>query len=205
MNGGAELNLPNKLTLLRIILVPFFVVFLLLENIPHHYLIALIIFAVASITDMLDGKIARKYNMVTDFGKFADPLADKILVISAFACFIQLNIVNAVFIILVLFREFTVTSIRLVAVESGKVVAANIWGKAKTVSQMIAIIVVLLSGYILELFSMGVFSAPAETISSMQNIMNIVNQSLLWMSAVLTVVSGVIYIKDNFEFIKNAK
>ena len=199
------MNLPNKLTLLRIILVPFFAAFLLLENIPHHYLISLIIFAVASITDMLDGKIARKYNMVTDFGKFADPLADKILVISAFACFIQLNIINAVFIILVLFREFTVTSIRLVAVESGKVVAANIWGKAKTVSQMIAIIVVLLSGYILELFSMGVFSVSAETVRNMQNILNIVNQSLLWLSAVLTVVSGVISIKDNFEFIKNAK
>lgn len=199
------MNLPNKLTLLRIILVPFFVAFLLLENVPHHYLIALIIFAVASLTDMLDGKIARKYNMVTDFGKFADPLADKILVISAFACFIQLDIVNAVFIILVLFREFTVTSIRLVAVESGKVVAANIWGKAKTVSQMIAIIVVLLSGYVFELFSMGVLSALQETVANAQNIMNIVNQSLLWISALLTVVSGVIYIKDNFEFIKNAK
>lgn len=199
------MNLPNKLTLLRIILVPFFVAFLLLSNIPHHYLIALIIFAVASLTDMLDGKIARKYNMVTDFGKFADPLADKILVISAFACFIQLDIVNAVFIILVLFREFTVTSIRLVAVESGKVVAANIWGKAKTVSQMAAIIVVLLSGYVFELFSMGVLSAPSETVANAQNIMNIVNQCLLWLSALLTVVSGVIYIKDNFEFIKNAK
>ena len=199
------MNLPNKLTLLRIILVPFFVAFLLLENIPHHCLMALIIFAVASLTDMLDGKIARKYNMVTDFGKFADPLADKILVISAFACFIQLDIVNAVFIVLVLFREFTVTSIRLVAVESGKVVAANIWGKAKTVSQMIAIIVVLLSGYVFELFSMGMLSAPQETVANAQNIMNIVNQSLLWISALLTVVSGVIYIKDNFEFIKNAK
>lgn len=199
------MNLPNKLTLLRIILVPFFVAFLLLNNIPHHYLIALIIFAVASLTDMLDGKIARKYNMVTDFGKFADPLADKILVISAFACFIQLDMVNAVFIILVLFREFTVTSIRLVAVENGKVVAANIWGKAKTVSQMAAIIVVLLSGYVFELFSMGVLSAPSETVANAQNIMNIVNQCLLWLSALLTVVSGVIYIKDNFEFIKNAK
>lgn len=195
------MNLPNKLTLLRIILVPFFVAALLLPAIPHHYLIALIIFAAASITDMLDGKIARKYNMVTDFGKFADPLADKILVISAFACFIELDIVNAVFIILVLFREFTVTSIRLVAAENGKVVAANIWGKAKTVSQMAAIIVVLINGYIAQLSAMGVFALNANA----TGIMNIVNQSLLWISAALTVISGIIYIKDNFGFIKNAK
>ncbi len=194
------MNLPNKLTLLRIILVPFFVAALLIDSIPFHYIIALVIFAIASITDMLDGKIARKYNMVTDFGKFADPLADKILVISAFACFIELDIINAVFIILVLFREFTVTSIRLVAVEHGKVVAANMWGKAKTVSQMVAIIVVLLNGFLLE-----ILATSQEKALSMNHIIGIVNQSLLWLSAALTVISGVIYIKDNFEFIKNAK
>lgn len=194
------MNLPNKLTLLRIILVPFFVAALLIDSIPFHYIIALVIFAIASITDMLDGKIARKYNMVTDFGKFADPLADKILVISAFACFIELDIINAVFIILVLFREFTVTSIRLVAVEHGKVVAANMWGKAKTVSQMVAIIVVLLNGFLLE-----ILATSQEKALSMNHIIGIVNQSLLWLSAVLTVISGVIYIKDNYEFIKSAK
>lgn len=191
--------------MLRIILVPFFVAFLLIDSIPHHYLFALIIFAAASLTDMLDGKIARKYNMITDFGKFADPLADKILVMSAFACFVQLDIINAVFLILVLFREFTVTSIRLVAAENGKVVAANMWGKAKTVSQMASIIIVLASGYVFELFSMGVLSADAGSLANAQNIMNTVNQSLLWISAVLTVISGIIYIKDNFQFIKNAK
>ena len=138
--------------------------------------------------------------MVTDFGKFADPLADKILVISAFACFIELDLVGAAFIILVLFREFSVTSIRLIAAENGKVVAANMWGKAKTVSQMIAIIVVLLNGYLLELSSMGVLNIPGA-----EGIITIINTSLLWISAVLTVISGVIYIKDNFGFIKNAK
>ena len=173
---------------------------LLIYSIPYRFLIALIIFAAASVTDLLDGKIARKYNMVTDFGKFADPLADKILVISAFACFIELDVINAVFIILVLFREFTVTSIRLVAVEHGKVVAANMWGKAKTVSQMVAIIVVLLNGFILD-----AFATSAEKAASMNYAVSIVNQSLLWLSAVLTVISGVIYIKDNFEFIKEAK
>ena len=195
------MNLPNKLTLLRIILVPFFVAALLIQAIPHRFLIAMIIFSAASITDMLDGKIARKYNMVTAFGKFADPLADKILVISAFACFIDLRIVNSVFIILVLFREFTVTSIRLVAAESGKVVAANMWGKAKTVSQMIAIIVVLINCYVQQLSAYGFFTAPEK----MFDVMGIVNSSLLWISAVLTVISGIIYIKDNFKFIKNAK
>ena len=193
------MNLPNKLTLLRIILVPFFVAALLLDFLPYRFIIALVIFAVASISDMLDGKIARKYNMVTDFGKFADPLADKILVISAFACFIELDIINAVFIILVLFREFTVTSIRLVAVEHGKVVAANMWGKAKTVSQMVAVIVVLLNGFLLE-----ILATSQEKAVSMNHIIGFVNQSLLWLSAILTVISGVIYIKDNFEFIKNA-
>ena len=194
------MNLPNKLTLLRIILVPFFAAALLIEAIPHRFLIALLIFIAASLTDMLDGKIARKYNMVTDFGKFADPLADKILVISAFACFIELDIVGAAFIILVLFREFSVTSIRLIAAENGKVVAANMWGKAKTVSQMIAIIVVLLNGYILELSSMNILSVPGA-----ENIIPIIDTVLLWISGVLTVISGVIYIKDNFGFIKNAK
>ena len=185
---------------MRIILVPFFAAFLLIDSIPHHFLIALIIFAVASITDMLDGKIARKYNMVTDFGKFADPLADKILVISAFACFIELDIIGAAFIILVLFREFTVTSIRLVAAENGKVVAANMWGKAKTVSQMIAVIVVLINGYIVELIGMGIINISADT-----PVFSIIDSVLLWISAVLTVISGIIYIKDNFQFIKNAK
>ena len=190
------MNLPNKLTLLRIILVPFFVAALLLKMIPYHYIIALVIFAVASITDMLDGKIARKYNMVTDFGKFADPLADKILVISAFTCFVEMGIVSSVFVIIVLFREFTVTSIRLVAAENGKVVAANMWGKAKTVSQMVAIIVVLLYGVVTDITQLG---------ENVVFISTIVQQVILWISALLTVISGVIYIKNNFGFIKNAK
>ncbi len=198
------MNLPNKLTMLRIILVPFFVAFLLLDTVPHHYLWALIIFIAASVTDMLDGKIARKYNMITDFGKFADPLADKILVTAAFACFVELGTVSSVFLILVLFREFAVTSIRLVAAENGKVVAANMWGKAKTVSQMAAIIFVLASGYVFELFSMGVLTAGENTLLTAQNVVFVINQALLWLSALLTVVSGVVYIKDNFSFIKNA-
>ena len=109
---------------------------LLWQGLPHHYLIAGLIFGIASFTDMLDGKIARKHNLITDFGKFADPLADKILVVSAFCCFIDLKLMSCIPVILILFREFAVTSIRLLAVGNGKVIAANMWGKAKTVSQL---------------------------------------------------------------------
>ena len=199
------MNLPNKLTMLRLILVPFYVFFLLMPGIPHHYLWALLIFAAASYTDHLDGKIARKYNMITDFGKFADPLADKIMIFAALACFIELNLMSSVVLIITAAREFAVTSVRLAAAGKGEVIAANIWGKLKTVSQMAAIIIVLINGYIAELFSMGLLNGENVNIDGMLSVMNIVNQSLLWISAVLTVISGIIYIKDNFEFIKNAK
>ena len=127
----AIMNLPNKLTLSRIILVPFFVASLLI-NFPFHTAVALVIFVVATFTDMFDGKIARSRGLVTDFGKFADPLADKILVLSALLCFVQTGWCDCIAVIIVLFREFSVTSIRLVAASKGKVVAANIFGKIKT-------------------------------------------------------------------------
>ena len=113
------MNLPNKLTVLRLILVPFYVFFLLMPIIPHHYLIALVIFAVASYTDHLDGKIARKYNMITDFGKFADPLADKVMIVSALACFVELGLTSAVALIIILAREFIVAGMRTVAASEG--------------------------------------------------------------------------------------
>lgn len=187
------MNTPNKLTILRIILVPFLVAVLLLDFIPHRLIIALAIFAAASITDYFDGKLARKNGQITSFGKFADPLADKILVISAFLCFVQLGFIGAVPVIIVLFREFAVTSVRLVAATSGKVVAANMWGKAKTVSQIVAVIITLLLEYILELTGLGGVGAL---------VINIIIQFVIWVSVILTVISGVIYLKDNFEFIK---
>lgn len=195
------MNLPNKLTVLRIILVPFYVLFLLLE-IPHNYLIALIIFCVAAYTDHLDGKIARKYHMITDFGKFADPLADKIMILAALACFIQLGWTNAVVLIIVVSREFMVTAMRLVAADKGKVVAANNWGKAKTVSQIAAVILVMLFQYILQLGKMNLISINTDSLS---HIFNIIGTAALWISVLLTVISGVIYMVQNFEFIKNAK
>lgn len=189
------MNLPNKLTVLRILLVPFFVVFLLIEQIPFGCLWALLVFIIASITDFLDGHYARKHNMVTDFGKFADPLADKILVISAFCCFIQMSIIGAVPVIIVLFREFAVTSVRLVAAAKGTVVSANIWGKAKTVSQMIAIILTILLQAALQLSNNNALTLP----------FNIVTNIVIWVSVVLTIISGVVYLKDNADLYKNAK
>ena len=197
------MNLPNKLTMLRIILVPFYIFFLLMPSVPHHYLIAFIIFAAASYTDHLDGKIARKYNLITDFGKFADPLADKIMILAALACFVQTGLTNAVVLIVIISREFMVTAMRLVASSKGKVVAANNWGKAKTVSQIVAVLLVMLLQYILELSQLSLIQL--SNAASLADIFSLVGEGALWISAALTIISGVIYIVQNFEFIKNAK
>ena len=197
------MNLPNKLTMLRIILVPFYIFFLLMPAIPHHYLIALIIFCAASYTDHLDGKIARKYNLITDFGKFADPLADKVMITAALACFVQLGLSDAVTLTIIISREFMVTAMRLVASSKGKVVAANIWGKAKTVSQIIAVILVVLLQYLAELDRMGILHFGDS--NAVGNAFWLAGNIALWISALLTVISGVIYIVQNFEFIRNAK
>lgn len=191
------MNLPNKLTVGRIILVPFFVV-ALLANFPLNNAVALIIFIAASLTDMFDGKIARKNGLVTDFGKFADPLADKILVLAALLCFVQLGICDCVAVIIVLFREFSVTSIRLIAASKGKVVAANIWGKAKTVSQMIAIIAVIAMQIVLELPEVGLNFINTATFGP---IFFVVGEILIWISVVFTIISGVVYIIQNRQFI----
>lgn len=191
------MNLPNKLTVGRIILVPFFVA-ALLANFPLNNAVALIIFIAASLTDMFDGKIARKNGLVTDFGKFADPLADKILVLAALLCFVQLGICDCVAVIIVLFREFSVTSIRLIAASKGKVVAANMWGKAKTVSQMIAIIAVIAMQIVLELPEVGLNFINAATF---EPIFFVVEEILIWISVVFTIISGVVYIIQNRQFI----
>lgn len=185
------MNLPNKLTVGRIVLVPFFVAALLIDF-PFNSVAALIIFIVASLTDMLDGKIARKRNLVTDFGKFADPLADKILVLAALLCFVQLGLCDCIAVIIILFREFAVTSIRLIAASKGKVVAANIWGKVKTVTQMIAIIAILVFQSILNIFSETQVAETAFLISGMV---------LIWISTIFAIISGVIYIIQNRHFI----
>ena len=191
------MNLPNKLTIMRIIMTPIFMLALLLDF-PFHYGIALIIFIAASLTDMLDGKIAREQNLITDFGKFLDPLADKMLTTAAFLGFIALNIGYGItwIVFIVLFREFLVSSLRLVAVSSGgKVIAANIWGKLKTVSQMTAIIFALTAKQICELVS----------VSMLDSILDVVTSVLLWISAILCVISGAIYLFSNKEAVDPSK
>lgn len=137
------MNLPNKLTLFRIFLIPVLIVVMLL-NIPNKYLLACIIFIVASITDAMDGHIARSRNLVTDFGKFMDPLADKLLVISTLTCMIEASLVPAWMVIIIVSRELTVSILRAIAASEGKVIAASGGGKLKTITQMLSIIILLL-------------------------------------------------------------
>ena len=141
------MNLPNKLTLLRICLIPVFVI-VMLSQMNNFFLISCIIFILASITDFLDGRIARKHNLVTDFGKFMDPLADKLLVLSALICMIEYNLVAGWMVIIIVARELTVSILRAIAADNGKVIAASGGGKIKTTSQMIAIILLLIGAKI---------------------------------------------------------
>lgn len=195
------MNLPNKLTVLRMILVPFFVL-ALLWPFPHHFLIALIIFGAASYTDHLDGMLARKKNQITDFGKFMDPLADKILVISALVCFVSLGLCDVWLVLLIIAREFMVTSIRLVAAGKGSVIAANNWGKAKTVSQIVAICVILLLQYIGELGGLGLVGFVTE---KMAVLFWGIGEVFLAIATFFAVLSGLIYLKQNWDIVKNAK
>ena len=189
------MNIANKLTIFRIILVPVFIVCFLFDF-PLHGFLALVIFAVASITDMIDGKLARKYNLITEFGKRMDPLADKILVIAALIMFIEKDLIFGWIVLILITREILVISVRLVAVNSGKVIAASIWGKMKTVTQLIGIVVVLLEFSLMEL--------NIKELSFINNMyaMNIgIGQIILYIATLLTVFSGYEYVKENWEFI----
>lgn len=191
------MNLPNKLTIVRIVMTPVFLL-CFLTAFPGHDVVALLLFAAASLTDLADGKLARKHGLVTDFGKFLDPLADKMLTTAALLGFLARGLgVGTVWVVfIVLFREFLVTSLRLVAVENGKVIAANLWGKAKTVSQMTAIC------WGIAVCCLGDFVAFSPTLAA---VLNGVTAAALWISAALTVVSGVIYLRDNRRFIDPSK
>ena len=197
------MNLPNRLTVLRIIMTPLFMAAMLI-NFPHHYLVALVLFVVASLTDMLDGKIARARNLVTNFGKFLDPLADKMLTTAAFLAFLKdgFGVGIAWVLFIVLFREFMIASLRLVVVssDSKKVIAANMWGKLKTVTQMVAIIFGIAVLYFTETLQ-GIFSVP----TAVSEVLMVVYNVILWISTIFAVVSGVIYMKDSFEFVDPSK
>ena len=172
------MNLPNKLTLFRVVLIPFFVFFLLAPYFEGYgNYIAVAIFIVASITDFLDGKIARKYNLVTNFGKFMDPLADKLLVCSALICLIQLELIPAWVVIIIIAREFIISGFRLVASDNGVVIAASYWGKFKTAFQMLTVIVLILN-------------IPNK-------VFTILGTALIYVSLALTVISLIDYIAKN--------
>ena len=186
------MNLPNKLTVIRMILTPFYLAAMLI-GFKYHYLTALIIFAVASITDFLDGKIARKNNLVTTFGKLCDPVADKMLTTAALLAFMQLGLCNIWVVMIILTREFLVTSFRLVASAQGVVIPAGILGKIKTVCQMVFSIAIMLGLFV------------GEFVSFDFEVFSIVSNVLLWITAVLTVVSGIKYIIDGKKVIDFSK
>lgn len=194
------MNLPNKLTLLRVFLIPFFLLFVYLK-IPFHFLIALVIFAAASITDALDGKIARKRNLVTNFGKFLDPLADKVLVVAALTVFVELKEVNmgAVPLIIITAREFMVSGLRLLAANSGVVVAAGIWGKLKTAFTMTTIVGILAWVSLCHDFSFGIPCKVQEAVN------DIAVPVLIWISTALTIISGAVYLKGYWNLIDSDK
>ncbi|NTW71091.1 MAG: CDP-diacylglycerol--glycerol-3-phosphate 3-phosphatidyltransferase [Eubacteriaceae bacterium] len=146
------MNLPNKLTLLRVLLVPFFIYFFL-SDIKYGQLIGAVVFIIASLTDMLDGQIARKYNLITTFGKFMDPLADKLLVCSALIVLVEKSYISSWIAIVIIAREFAVTGLRTLAASDGIVIAASGWGKIKTITQMVAIVSMLFDNYPFSLFN----------------------------------------------------
>ena len=179
------MNLPNKLRVLRVILIPFFVVSMMIENGANQTFryVAAAIFIIASLTDLLDGKIARKYNLVTNFGKFMDPLADKLLVCSALICLIQLGQLPAWMVIIIVSREFIISGFRLVAAEQGIVIAASYWGKFKTTFQMIAVVLMILN---------------FEALSAVTLICT-------WAALILTIISLVDYIAKNHKVLTEGK
>lgn len=195
-----KLNVPNQLTIARIIITPVFLALILWASLPHRFLIATLVYSIAAITDAIDGKLARKNNQITNFGKLLDPIADKILTTSALLAFMQMGLCNIWIVMIVLTREFTVASIRMIAAADGVVIPANFWGKLKTVSQMTFTIVIMLLG---EVYTLLATYNPLwyEKMPSLALISNI----LLWITAILTVISGVIYVLDSKKVIDYTK
>lgn len=174
---GEKMNLPNKITIFRVFMIPLFVVLMMLQRIPGNEFYALAVYAIACISDAVDGHIARKYNLITDFGKFMDPVADKLLVCSALICFVEQGLMMAWVALIIIARELIIDGFRLVAASKGIVIAASIWGKAKTVVQMIACFVLILNVDMLVFY--------------------IAEQVLIYASLILTVISLTDYIYKN--------
>lgn len=179
------MNLPNKITIFRVIMIPMFLVLLLVPGIPYGNYIATAVFVIACASDAVDGHIARKYNLVTNFGKFMDPLADKLLVCSALICFVELSYMPAWVVIVITAREFIISGFRTLAADNGVVIAAGVWGKLKTIVQMVMCIVLLLQ------LPFG--------------FMNVVEQILIYLALALTVISLVEYIWKNKNILAETK
>lgn len=207
------MNLPNKLSLLRIILIPVTLLFMLPISIygfePYSWnnfvstngmLIAAIVFIIASLTDMADGKIARKYNLITDLGKFLDSLADKMLVIGVLIAFVELGRVSSWILLIIVVREFMVSGIRMLAAEKGVVMAAKMIGKIKTTVQMIAIIYLMFEPSILRAFNFDYMYSSYPT-----NAITIIGDVLVFLCVVMTIVSGLDYLLKNLDYFKGAK
>lgn len=188
------MNLPNKLTVIRMVLTPIFLIVYMAPSVPYHFFIGLAVYVMGCITDFLDGKIARRYNLITTFGKLADPVADKMLTTAALLALMDAGYCSLYIVFIVLTREFAVTSVRLAASAQGVVIPANIWGKLKTVAQMVSTIAIML---FIALLDSGILpqSFPLGIISSV----------LLWITAVLAIISGIIYIKDGVKVIDFSK
>lgn len=186
------MNLPNKLTLARIIIVPFFLAAMMMEF-PYHYIVATLVFVIASITDFLDGKIARSTNQITVFGKLCDPLADKMLTTAALLAFMEAGVCNVWIPMIILTREFLVTSFRLVATSQGVIIPAGIWGKLKTATQMVFSIAIM--------FGLNFHRVEASSFTNFALVSNI----LLAVTAVLAVVSGVKYIVEGVKVVDITK
>lgn len=197
-----KLNTPNKLTIARMIITPAFLAVLLWESLPHRFLVATIIYSIAAITDAIDGKLARKNNQITNFGKLLDPIADKVLTTSALLAFMVMDLCNIWIVMIVLTREFAVASIRMIAAANGVVIPANFWGKLKTVSQMTFTIVIMLLGEV-----QGLLQTYAADFAATlpDNLLSLISNGLLWITAILTVISGAIYIKDSKNVIDYTK
>lgn len=180
-----QMNLPNKLTVLRVLMIPFFVLFMLVDITgAADKWIAVALFVAASLTDFLDGHLARKYHLVTNFGKFMDPLADKLLVSAAMICLVEMGRLPAWIVIIIISREFIISGFRLIASDNGVVIAASYWGKFKTVFQMAMIIVLICN--------LGGVFVWVET-------------ALIWISLILTVVSLADYVVKNIDVLKEGK
>ena len=179
------MNLPNKITVFRILMIPFFVACMLIKEIPYHEIIAGVIFIIAALSDLIDGKIARRFNLVTNFGKFMDPLADKLLVQSALLCFVANGLLPAWIAIVIMSREFIISGFRLVAADKGIVIAAGYLGKLKTVFQMVMSVMLIFH-----------FSHPVWLATE---------QIFIWGSLILTIVSLVDYFIKNKDVLKETK